>query len=32
MKTRTLGNSGLELPALGMGCMELNFGYVPKKK
>jgi aryl-alcohol dehydrogenase-like predicted oxidoreductase len=27
MKTRKLGNSGLEVSALGMGCMGLNFGY-----
>src|SRR5574337_1950434 len=26
MKTRTLGN-GLEVSALGLGCMGLNFGY-----
>lgn len=29
MKTRTLGNSGLEVSALGMGCMGLSFGYGP---
>jgi len=29
MKTRTLGNSGLEVSALGMGCMGLTFGYGP---
>lgn len=29
MKTRILGNSGLEVSALGMGCMGLNFGYGP---
>ncbi|WP_166831178.1 aldo/keto reductase [Thalassoroseus pseudoceratinae] len=29
MKTRTLGNSGLEVSALGLGCMGLNFGYGP---
>ncbi|MBF2708477.1 aldo/keto reductase [Flavobacterium soyangense] len=29
MKTRKLGNSGLEVSALGMGCMGLNFGYGP---
>lgn len=27
MKTRTLGNSGLEVSAIGFGCMGLNFGY-----
>lgn len=26
MKTRNLGNSGLEVSALGMGCMNLSFG------
>lgn len=26
MKTRILGNSGLEISALGMGCMNLSFG------
>ncbi|QNA46210.1 aldo/keto reductase [Lacibacter sediminis] len=26
MKKRTLGNSGLEVSALGMGCMNLSFG------
>ncbi|MEJ2901717.1 aldo/keto reductase [Pedobacter panaciterrae] len=29
MKTRTLGNSGLEVSALGLGCMGLTFGYGP---
>jgi aryl-alcohol dehydrogenase-like predicted oxidoreductase len=29
MKTRQLGNSGLEVSALGYGCMGLNFGYGP---
>lgn len=29
MKARTLGNSGLEVSALGMGCMGLSFGYGP---
>ena len=29
MKKRTLGNSGLEVSALGLGCMGLNFGYGP---
>jgi aryl-alcohol dehydrogenase-like predicted oxidoreductase len=27
MKKRSLGNSGLEVSALGFGCMGLNFGY-----
>jgi len=27
MKTRTLGRNGLEVSALGFGCMGLNFGY-----
>lgn len=27
MKKRTLGNSGLEVSALGFGCMGLNYGY-----
>jgi aryl-alcohol dehydrogenase-like predicted oxidoreductase len=27
MKTRTLGNSNLEVSAIGFGCMGLNFGY-----
>ncbi len=29
MKTRTLGKSGLEVSALGLGCMGLTFGYGP---
>jgi aryl-alcohol dehydrogenase-like predicted oxidoreductase len=29
MKKRTLGNSGLEVSALGYGCMGLNYGYGP---
>jgi len=29
MKTRTLGRSGLEVSALGFGCMGLSFGYGP---
>jgi aryl-alcohol dehydrogenase-like predicted oxidoreductase len=29
MKTRTLGQ-GLEVSALGLGCMGLNFGYAAK--
>jgi len=27
MKKRTLGHSGLEVSALGFGCMGLNFSY-----
>lgn len=29
MKTRKLGNIGLEVSALGLGCMGLSFGYGP---
>lgn len=29
MQTRTLGNIGLEVSALGLGCMGLTFGYGP---
>jgi aryl-alcohol dehydrogenase-like predicted oxidoreductase len=29
MQTRILGNSGLEVSALGFGCMGLSFGYGP---
>jgi len=29
MKTRKLGNQGLEVSALGLGCMGLNFGFGP---
>jgi len=29
MKTRILGNQGLEVSAIGLGCMGLNFGYGP---
>ena len=27
MDKRTLGKSGLEVSAIGFGCMGLNFGY-----
>jgi aryl-alcohol dehydrogenase-like predicted oxidoreductase len=30
MKTSKLGNSGLEVSALGLGCMGLSFGYGPQ--
>jgi aryl-alcohol dehydrogenase-like predicted oxidoreductase len=29
MQKRTLGNSGLEVSSLGLGCMGLSFGYGP---
>ena len=29
MQKRTLGSSGLEVSALGFGCMGLSFGYGP---
>jgi aryl-alcohol dehydrogenase-like predicted oxidoreductase len=29
MQKRTLGTSGLEVSVIGLGCMELSFGYGP---
>ena len=29
MQTRILGRSGLEVSALGLGCMGLSYGYGP---
>jgi aryl-alcohol dehydrogenase-like predicted oxidoreductase len=29
MQQRKLGNSGLEVSAIGLGCMGLTFGYGP---
>lgn len=31
MRKRTLGKSGLEVSALGLGCMGMSFGYGPAK-
>ena len=31
MKTRKLGNQGLEVSEIGLGCMGMSFGYGPPK-
>lgn len=31
MKTRIVGNNGLEVSAIGLGCMGMSFGYGPAK-
>jgi len=31
MRTRKLGNSGLEVSELGLGCMGMSFSYGPPK-
>ena len=32
MQKRNLGNSGLEVSALGLGCMRMSFGDTPTDK
>ena len=32
MQKRKLGNSGLEVSALGLGCMRMSFGDKPVEK
>jgi len=32
MQTRKLGNSGLEVSAMGLGCMRMSFGDKPTDK
>ena len=32
MQTRKLGNSGLEVSAMGLGCMRMSFGDKPADK
>ncbi len=31
MQKRKLGKSGLEVSAVGLGCMGMSFGYDPEK-